>query len=150
MQKFEKIIDDILISTDIDLVNLDFTYENITNSYWAMGIPKETFEKSLINSLCFGVYKKNKQIGFARVISDYSTFAYLGDVFIVNNERGHGYSKILMDVLCGHPELQGLRRFCLGTRDAHTLYEKYGFKVIGQPEYWMEIKSQNIYLEEEA
>lgn len=138
-------LSEVEVSTDSSLLNLDLTYSYITNSYWANGIPRDVFENSVKNSLCFGVYKNKVQIGFARVVSDYSTFAYLGDVFIVEEERGKGYSKILMDTIMNHPQLQGLRRFCLGTKDAHDLYKKYGFEMIKSPQNWMEIKRSHIY-----
>lgn len=137
IDNFEKSINDILISTDQNLLDLDLTHHYITNSYWAKGIPRHTFEKSVRNGLCFGVYKDKVQIGFGRVVSDYSTFAYLGDIFIVEEEKGKGYSKLLMEAIMNHPELQGLRRFCLGSKDAQSLYERYGFEQIRVPENWM-------------
>lgn len=143
--KFEKSFANIVVSTDKERIDFELTYQCIANCYWAKGIPRNIFEKSFRNALCFGVYKNEKQIGFARVISDYSTFAYLADVFIVEMERGKGYSKLLLDVIMEHPELQGLRRFCLVTRDAQGLYKKYGFELLKQPENWMEIKKANIY-----
>lgn len=142
---FEKKINSVMISTDIKLIDFDYTYHFLKESYWAKNIPRNIFNKSLKNSLCFGVFKENQQVGFARVISDYSTFAYLGDLFIDADCRGLGYSKLLMDTICVHPELQGLRRFCLGTKDAHSLYSHYDFKVIERPENWMEIKRNNSY-----
>lgn len=115
-------------------------------SYWAKGIPESIVKNSIQNSLCFGVYKlSGEQVGFARVVSDYSTFAYLADVFILENHRGKKLSLELMQFIMQHPLLQNLRRFCLGTHDAHSLYEKYGFKVIEKPQNFMEIKIENIY-----
>ncbi|NRA67703.1 MAG: GNAT family N-acetyltransferase [Pseudobacteriovorax sp.] len=133
------------ISTDTSLLDFDWTHQSIRNSYWAKGIPRETFDRSLEHSLCFGAYLSKIQVGFARVVTDYATFAYLGDVFIHEEHRGHGYSKTLIEAVMIHPDLQGLRRFCLGTKDAHSLYERFGFKVIKDFDNWMEIKIPDIY-----
>ena len=103
-----------------------------TQSYWAKNIPKETVLKSIENSICFGVFKKNKQIGFARVITDKATFAYLADVFILDEYRGRGLSKWLMEFIHNHPDLQGLRRWLLATKDAHGLYKQFGWKELTQ------------------
>ncbi|MFZ4712212.1 MAG: GNAT family N-acetyltransferase [Bacteriovoracaceae bacterium] len=146
MQILEKKRDNFLISTNQELLDLNQTHQMIAESYWATNIPKDIFERSVRNSLCFGLYDVNMQIGFARVITDYATFAYLGDVFITSKYRGMGLSKWLMDSIMEHPDLQGLRRFCLGTKDAHGLYEKYGFESISNPKNWMEIKIPDIYL----
>lgn len=133
------------ISTDKSKLDLKVIHGFLAASYWAKDIPKEIVQRSVENSLCFGVYFEGKQVGFARVISDFATFAYLGDVFILEDHRGKGLSKTLMQEVFSHPHLQGLRRFCLGTRDAHKLYEQFGFYVIKKPELWMEIKKENIY-----
>jgi N-acetylglutamate synthase-like GNAT family acetyltransferase len=133
------------ISADKEKLQLDVIHNFLSNSYWAKDIPLEIVKRSIENSLCFGVYQGSKQVGFARVISDYATFGYLADVFILEEHRGKGLSKELMKVVFSHPQLQGLRRFCLGTRDAHKLYEQFGFYVIKKPELWMEIKHENIY-----
>jgi GNAT superfamily N-acetyltransferase len=98
-----------------------------TKSYWAQNIPFETVKKSIENSICFGMFFQNKQIGFARVISDKATFAYLGDVFILPEYRGKNLSKWLMQIIHDHPELQNLRRWWLGTKDVHGLYEQFGW-----------------------
>lgn len=135
------------ISTDKNKLDIKIIHEFLSNSYWAKNIPIEIVKRSIENSLCFGVYHKEALVGFARVISDFATFAYLGDVFILEEHRGKGLSKILMKEVFSHPQLQGLRRFCLGTRDAHKLYEQFGFHQIKKPELWMEIKKENIYLE---
>ncbi len=117
------------ISTDISKLNIDFIYQYLSEeSYWAEGIPKEVVEKSIQNSVCFGLYCNKSQIGFARVITDKATFAYLADVFILQSHRGKGLSKWLIQTIHTHPELQGLRRWMLGTRDAHGLYERFGWK----------------------
>ena len=116
------------ISTDPSLLNLNVIYNYLSNeSYWANGIPKEVVEKSLRNSLCFGMYYGNKQIGFARLVTDKATFAYLGDVFVLEAHRGKGLSKWLMQTIHAHPDLLHLRRWWLGTKNAHGLYEQFGW-----------------------
>ena len=138
--------DSALIRTRQELLDIELVHDNIAHCYWARGIPRELCERSLRNSLCFGIYVEGSQVGFARVVTDLATFAYLGDVFIVEHAQGNGYGKQLMTAILSHPDLQGLRRFCLATRDAHSLYERYGFRVIQEPESWMEIKVADIYL----
>lgn len=133
------------ISTDKARLDIGVIHHFLANSYWAENIPLAIVERSVENSLCFGVYHRQKQVGFARVISDFATFAYLADVFILEDHRGQGLSKLLLQKVFAHPDLQGLRRFCLGTRDAHKLYEQFGFSVIKKPGLWMEIKIENIY-----
>jgi GNAT superfamily N-acetyltransferase len=134
-----------LISTEKDKLNTDFIHSYLSRSYWAEDIPKEILIKGISHSLCFGVYHNDLQIGFARVISDHSTFAYLADVFIIEEERGKGLSKWLMECILKHEQLQGLRNFCLLTKDAHTLYERFGFKNLEKPENFMAIKKDNFY-----
>lgn len=134
-----------IFSTDKEKLDINVIHDFLTNSYWSKNIPIEIVKRSIENSLCFGVYHQNKQIGFARVISDYTTFGYLADVFILERHRGKGLSKALMEHIMNHPQLQGLRRFCLGTRDAHKLYEQFGFSVIKSPERFMEILHTNFY-----
>ena len=125
--------DDYLISTDPSLLDVDVIYDYLSGeSYWAKNIPRDVVEKSIANSLCFGVYHHNKQIGFARLITDKATFAYLADVFIISEYRGKGLSKWLIQVIHAHPELQGLRRWVLGTRDAHGLYEQFGWTIFDE------------------
>jgi len=114
-------------------------------SYWAKERTREQTETAIKNSLPFGVYKGENLIGFARVVTDYATFAYLGDVFILDEFRGLGLSKWLMEVIINHPELQGLRRWILATKDAHTLYEKFDFSALKFPERWMEKTAPNAY-----
>ena len=114
-------------------------------SYWAKNRSLEQTKRAIENSLCFGLYHQEQQIGFARVISDFATFAYLGDVFVLEAFRGQGLSKWLMETIVSHPELQGLRRWVLATRDAHTLYEKYGFHALKFPDRWMEKPDPNAY-----
>lgn len=116
-----------------------------TEAYWCRGIPRETVERSIRHSLCFGVYKGNQQVGFARVISDFATIAYLGDVFILKDFRGQGLSKWLLQTIHAHPDLQGLRRWILLTADAHSLYRQAGWSDLADPTKWMEIHHQNPY-----
>ena len=107
----------------------------------------DTVKKAAENSLCFGIYKKETQVGYARIISDYATFAYLADVFVLESERGKGLSKWLVETIKNHPDLQRLRRWMLITRDAHTLYKKIGFEIAQNPENIMQIARPNIYSE---
>ncbi|MCK6639212.1 MAG: GNAT family N-acetyltransferase [Bacteroidia bacterium] len=133
------------ISDNKDLLDIGFIHYELSRSYWAKNIPMELVQKSITHSMCFGVYIERKQIGFARVITDHSTFAYLCDVIIAEEAQGKGAGKMLMEYIMKHKDLQGLRRFMLATRDAHTLYEKYGFSVVKHPERLMEITVQNPY-----
>ncbi len=133
------------ISTDKSLLQLDTIHSVLKESYWAKNIPLEILKRSIENSICFGVYIEKEQIGFCRVITDKATFAYLADVFIVEEHKGKGYSKQLMKEVMAHHELQGLRKFLLGTADAHGLYKKYGFKELAVPERMMEISVKDIY-----
>ena len=117
-----------LISTDPAKLNTDIIYNYLSEeSYWAKGIPREVVEKSIANSLCFGLYNNSEQIGFARLVTDKATFAYLADVFVLPAFRGQGLSKWMMQTIHAHPELQHLRRWWLGTKDAHGLYEQFGW-----------------------
>jgi GNAT superfamily N-acetyltransferase len=129
---------DYIISTDPARLDLDLIHRFLSTSYWATGRSVETIQRSIAGSLAFGVYKEGRQIGFARVITDYATLAWIADVFIIDEFRGQGLSKWLMDVIIAHPELQGFRRWILATKDAHGLYEKYGFTELRRPERWME------------
>lgn len=118
-----------LISTDKARLNIDLIHRYLTEeSYWAAGIPKTVVENAVANSLCFGLYIDNVQAGFARLVTDKATFAYLADVFILSPYRGRGLSKWLIESIQAHPELQGLRRWLLATRDAHGLYAQMGWK----------------------
>ncbi len=134
------------ISTNKDLLDIPLIHQFLSvKSYWAQGIPLETVKKLIQHSLTFGVYWKDQQAGFARVITDYTTIGYLADVFITEEHRGKGLSKWLVETILAHPDLQGFRRFLLATRDAHTLYEKFGFKPFTKPENWMEIHNPDVY-----
>ena len=132
-------------STDKMKLDIKVIHDFLSQSYWSKDIPIEIVKRSIENSLCFGVYLNDKQVGFARVISDNATFGYLADVFIVEEHRGKGLSKQLMQEIVSHPKLQGLRRFCLGTKDAHKLYEQFGFTLIKSPERFMEILHSDFY-----
>ncbi len=136
---------DYLISTDCSKLDVQAIHAFLTESYWAKNIPFETVERSIENSLCFGVYDGDRQVGFARVITDYTTFAYIADVFILESHRGMGLSKWLMECIIKDPELQGLRRWLLATRDAHGLYRQIGFTELKAPERWMQIHDPDVY-----
>jgi len=128
MDSFEVQDGDYLITTDASRLDVDVIYNYLSQSYWAAGIPRHIVEKSIDNSLCFGVFHQGAQVGFARLITDKATFAYLADVFILPGYRGKGLSKLLMEVIHSHPELQNLRRWMLATRDAHGLYSQFGWQ----------------------
>jgi len=135
-----------VVSTDPARLNLDVIHEFLTNCYWAKGIPREIVARSVEHSLCFGVYDgSGAQIGFARVVSDFATIAYLGDVFILESHRGLGLSKWMMECIMEHPALQGLRRWILLTRDAHGLYSQFGFTPLKSPERHMERHDAAVY-----
>lgn len=135
-----------LISSDKKLLNIGQVHEQLFEAYWSKGIPQSVLVRAIENSLCFGVYKNNIQVGFARVVTDSATFAWLCDVIIDEKHRGHGLSKELMHNILNHPQLIGLRRICLATKDAHELYKQFSFKVTEIPQNWMEIKDNDIYL----
>src|ERR1700759_2681910 len=119
------------ISTDKNLIDFEVVHSYLSSdSYWAQQIPKETLQRAIANSMCFGIYHHNKQAGFARVISDQATFAYIADVFVLPEFRGVGLSKWLMQTIVNYPDLQGLKRWSLATRDAHGLYSQMGFASI--------------------
>lgn len=135
-----------LLSTDKSKLDLKMIHEFLSNeSHWAKNIPYERVKKSIENSLCFGLYHGEKQIGFARVISDYSTIAYLGDLFILKDHRGKGLSRWMLEVIMNHPDLTGLRRWILVTKDAHDVYQQYGWAMVARPENWMEIHDPEAY-----
>ena len=133
------------ISTNKSKLDLAMIHNFLKNSYWSEDIPVAVVEKSIANSFGFGVYEDSKQVGFARVITDYTTFAYLGDVFILEGYRGQGLGKWLVKSILEHPELQGLKKWLLVTKDAHELYRQYGFQNLAKPEGYMEILSFNNY-----
>ena len=137
--------DKFYISTEKEKMDIDLIHSFLTRSYWAEGISKEIVRRSIEGALCFGVFENEKQIGFARMITDRATFAYLADVFIIDEYRGLGLSKWLMEVIMSHPDLQGLRRLMLATRDAHELYKKFGFTQLNNVDRWMHIHYPDVY-----
>ena len=139
------------ITTDHSKFDLDAIYRFLARqSEWAKDIPRSTFDKSVRYSLCFGLLQKDRQVGFARVISDCATIAYLGDVFVLPEYRGRGLAKWLMECISSHPDLQNLRRWILVTEDAHGLYRKYGFTDLAHPEGFMERHNPAVYSPAEA
>ena len=133
-----------VISTDKSKIDIDYVHRFLTQSYWSPGIHIQVVKKAMEGSLCFGVYDNNKQVGYARVITDTATFAYLADVFIDENYRGKGLGKWLIEMILAHPNLQGLRRILLATKDAHKLYEQCGFATIPNPERYMVYNPPNV------
>ena len=135
-----------LITTDVSKVDVDVVHQFLSaESYWAKGIPRETVERSLPHSICFSVLHQGVFIGFARVISDHATVAYVGDVFVLPAHRGKGIAKWLMECITSHPELRGLRRWMLATADAHELYSQFGFTPLKAPARWMEKHDVDVY-----
>jgi GNAT superfamily N-acetyltransferase len=134
------------ISTDTHRLNVEVIHTFLAEeSYWSPGIPRSIVERAIENSLCFGVYHGAAQVGFARVVTDKSTFALLADLFILKAHRGNGLSKWLMRCVVGHQDLQGLRRLLLLTSDAHGLYRQFGFEELGNPSRFMEVVRRDIY-----
>ena len=137
--------DGFTISTDPSRLDRDTIHEFLSGSYWAKAIPREIVDRSIEGALCFGLYENERQIGFARVNTDFATFAYLADVFVLESHRGRGLAAWLMESILAHPQLQGLRRWMLVTRDAHPLYRKVGFTALAHPEMVMEMTFPGIY-----
>jgi GNAT superfamily N-acetyltransferase len=139
-------MDEFRVSTDKAELDVPFVHRFLSEqTYWARGIPLAVVQKSIANSLCFGGFLGGAQIAFARVVSDYATFANLVDVFVLPEHRGKGYSKALLTTVFAHPELQGLRRFMLSTSDAHGLYGQFGFAAPKTPQTLMERYFPDIY-----
>ncbi len=135
-----------IVSTDRSRLDVDVIYGFLTNCYWAKGIPRDVVERSIEHSLCFGIYDGSAgQVGFARVVSDFATVAYLGDVFVLESHRGRGLSKWMMECIVQHPALQGLRRWILLTQDAHGLYSQFGFTAVKAPDRYMELHRPDVY-----
>lgn len=152
-----------LVSTDPARLDLDLIYGFLTNCYWAKGIPRDVVARSVEHALCFGIYDESMPespllaksarngaplVGFARVISDFATIAYLGDVFVLESHRGRGLGKWMMECILQHPALQNLRRWILLTRDAHGLYAQHGFTPVKAPESYMELHNVAVYEQE--
>lgn len=138
------------VTSDIARFDVDAIHAALSRMYWSIGVPREIVERAMANSLCFGVLCDGSQVAFARVITDRATFAYLADVYVLEEHRGRGLSKRMMESIVAHPELQGLRRWLLATRDAHGLYEQFGFRPLSAPDRLMEIVRPNLYRAEEA
>jgi len=137
--------DEYQISTDRARLDLIMIHEYLSReTYWAKGRSFEVVQRSIDNSFPFGIYKHNRQVGFARVVTDYATFAWIADVFVLPEDRGQGLSKWLMEIILDHPQLQGFRRWVLATKDAHSLYARFGFIPLHKPERWMERPDPNM------
>jgi GNAT superfamily N-acetyltransferase len=137
---------DFIITTDKSKLDLKVIHSFLAyESYWSQNIPFEIVKAASENSLNFGLFYKNQQVGYARVVTDYATTAYLGDVFVLKEFRGLGLSKWLMQIIMNHPDLQGLRRWILATKDAHGLYKQFGWKMMAAPERWMEKHNPDVY-----
>ena len=137
--------DGFTISTEKEKLDIDVIHSFLSRTYWAEGISKEIIRRSIEGSLCFGVFENDKQVGFARMITDKATFAYLADVFIIEEYRGRGLSKWLMEIIMSQPDLQGLRRMILATKDAHGLYKQFGFSPLINVDRWMQILDPDVY-----
>lgn len=138
-----------VLSTDRSRLDVLLIHRFLSEqSYWAPGIPRAVVERSIANSLCFGLFHESRQVGFARMVTDRATFAWLADVFVINEFREQGLGKWMIGSLLKHPDLQGLRRVLLGTRDAHGLYAQYGFKPLADPTRFQEIHRPNVYLDD--
>jgi GNAT superfamily N-acetyltransferase len=143
---FEIQRDGYVISTEKTRLDVAAIHTYLTRSYWSPGIPQDVIEKAIAGSLSFGLFtEKGQQVGFARMITDCATFAYLADVYVLEQHRGKGLSKWMIETILAYPSLQGLRRVLLATRDAHGLYARFGFKPLARPESFMEIHRPNIY-----
>lgn len=139
-----------LVSTDSALLDIDRIHAFLTASYWAEGVPPDIVARSIEHSMPFGLYDGRAQIGFARVITDFATYAYLADVYVEAEYQGQGLGKLLMQAVMDHPDLQGMRRWLLGTRDAHGLYRQFGFTELRRPERWMERPDSDVYKRADA
>ena len=138
-------IKDYRVTTNQIEMDVEAIHQYLSNSYWCSGLPIETLRLAMENSFCFAVLQANEQIGFARLITDYATFAYLADVYILETHQGKGLSKMMLNEIFNHPKLKGLRRIMLATQDAHGLYEKFGFSKLPNPEIFMENFNPDVY-----
>lgn len=137
--------DDYLISTDPAQLDLTAVHAFLTTSYWSTGVPLAVVKKALANSLNFGLYHQGKQVGLSRVVTDYATYAYLCDVYVLEAHRGKGLGHWMVECIMTHPELQNLRRFTLATRDAHSVYAAFGFTALKAPDRMMERHDPEVY-----
>jgi GNAT superfamily N-acetyltransferase len=144
-EPYERQRDRLLISTDRGRLDLELIHRELACTYWASGIPRDLVARSIANSIAFGLYESDRQVGFARVITDLATYAYLADVFVVEDCRGRGLGDWLVESILRHPQLQGLRRVALMTRDAGPLYERHGFSAPAPPFGYMEIVDREVY-----
>ncbi len=133
------------VSTEFSEMDVDLVHNTLKDIYWSKGIPREIVEKAMKNSINFGVFDGPKQLAYGRIITDRATFAYMADVFVIEERRGQGIGTMLVEAIIAHPDLQGLRRFCLMTKDAHSLYARYGFKASADPSRYMEIFHPYLY-----
>ncbi len=145
VSEFKRVRGQYEITTDPDRIDLDAVHAYLTRSYWAEGISKDLLTKAIAGSLCFSLFDGGRQVGFARVVTDRATFAYLCDVYVLEEYSGRGLGKWLIEELQSHPDLQGIRRFVLVTRDAHGLYARFGFQPLQNPGGYMEIVRPDIY-----
>lgn len=136
---------DIVITTQAETFDVDWIHQVLSSSYWAQNIPRSVVARSIENSLCFGVILAGRQIGFARLITDYATFAYLADVFIAEGYRGRGFGQRLIRHILEHPDVAGLRRILLATKDAQDLYRMFGFVNLANPQEYMTIHRPEVY-----
>ena len=137
--------ENLIVTTDPARQDVEAIHAYLARAYWCKGIPREVVERAVRNSLCFGLFDDAVQVGLARVVTDYATYAYLCDVYVLESHRGRGLGKWLIECVMTHPQLQGLRRFNLATRDAHSLYAQFGFQALRQPEVHMEKHKPDIY-----
>jgi GNAT superfamily N-acetyltransferase len=137
---------EMLVSDDPARLDVEAIHAFLNRAYWCVGIPRETVERAVCHSLCFGLYDGSAQVGLARVITDHATFAYLCDVYVLESHRGRGLGKWLIECVMAHPAIPGLRRFNLATRDAHSLYVRHGFKPLRHPENHLELHQPDIYM----
>jgi GNAT superfamily N-acetyltransferase len=135
------------ITCDTTRLDIDAIHRFLSESYWSTGIPRSVLERAIANSICFGVLLHGQQVGFARVVTDKATFGYLADVYILPEHRSRGLARRLIEQVLAHPELQGLRRMVLATRDAHALYAKFGFTPLAAPDRFMERHNPDVYRE---
>jgi GNAT superfamily N-acetyltransferase len=139
-----------VVTDDRTQLDVGVIHGFLRTAYWSMGVPADVVKRAIEGSLCFGLFEHERQVGFARVVTDRATHAYLADVFVLPPHRGRGLGRWLMECVMAHPDLQGLRRFSLVTRDAHELYRPFGFEALANPERYMERFVPDVYARQEA